>query len=154
MRRFINLVGRRFGRLKVLSLYEVRNKKYAIWNCQCDCGSEIVAWGQRLRGGQQVSCGCNNSPIQRKQYYERRNPVESKLEKTLLYLQGFSSAHGFPPTIEEIRVGCDIKSKSTVAYYLDKLTARGLIQKDEHRARTITLTEEGRFKCLNSGQSL
>lgn len=54
--RFIDLTGKKFGRLTVLSL----NKKggHPMWNCVCDCGKHKVVYGGHLRYGRIISCGC------------------------------------------------------------------------------------------------
>ena len=53
----IDLVGRTFGRLTVLSYAYSRGKR-PYWNCRCDCGSECIACGSHLRNGRTRSCGC------------------------------------------------------------------------------------------------
>lgn len=52
----VDLAGRRFGRLSVLS-YAGQNAKFSsLWRCRCDCGNERVFTGDRL--SRIVSCGC------------------------------------------------------------------------------------------------
>ena len=53
----LNLVGERFGKLRVLELAgSIKTSRY--WYCECDCGTwQLAATGQ-LRNGQRVSCGC------------------------------------------------------------------------------------------------
>lgn len=53
----IDLSGRRFGKLKVISQCG-RIRKEVGWKCVCDCGKEIVVPGYPLRNGNTVSCGC------------------------------------------------------------------------------------------------
>ncbi len=53
----LDLVGERFGRLKVIELaYMKDNKSY--WQCECDCGNESVVMGSKLKFGHTKSCGC------------------------------------------------------------------------------------------------
>jgi len=56
MGRFIDLTGRIFGELKVLSLNSkgIRTK----WNCLCNCGKECVVEAYNLTRGHSKSCGC------------------------------------------------------------------------------------------------
>ena len=57
MPKFIDLSGKKFGRLTVLSIQEpkaVRSK----WFCVCDCGKNIVVEVSSLRNGRTKSCGC------------------------------------------------------------------------------------------------
>jgi hypothetical protein len=42
MNRIKNLVGRKFGRLKVLEITLKRKKGSVVWSCQCECGSKIM----------------------------------------------------------------------------------------------------------------
>lgn len=57
-----DLVGVRFGRLVVISRAE-NIKRNTRWNCRCDCGNEIVAYGCHLKSGRTKSCGCLNSEL-------------------------------------------------------------------------------------------
>jgi hypothetical protein len=51
------LIGQRFGRLKVRSLIGVRNGGQ-LWLCRCECGRESKVTTKSLRGRHVVSCGC------------------------------------------------------------------------------------------------
>lgn len=51
--RFIEMTGRRFGRLVVLSYAGASQ-----WNCVCDCGVMHRVDGYHLRSGAISSCGC------------------------------------------------------------------------------------------------
>ena len=53
----IDLLGLRFGRLKVLSRGK-GNKSGATWRCMCDCGSRTEVSSGKLRSGHTKSCGC------------------------------------------------------------------------------------------------
>ena len=57
MRKKLNLIGQKFGRLTVLTKIE-NDKKYTQWLCLCDCGNTIIAEGQNLKRGLTTSCGC------------------------------------------------------------------------------------------------
>lgn len=53
----IDLTGRQFGRLRVMSR-STENRNGAHWNCLCQCGNTKVAYGASLRSGFTRSCGC------------------------------------------------------------------------------------------------
>lgn len=54
-----NLVGKRFGRLVVVSEGSRSNTGKRRWNCQCDCGNHIDnVLGDSLKRGRTKSCGC------------------------------------------------------------------------------------------------
>lgn len=52
----IPLVGKRFGRLLVLSRAGLKTPPR--WLCQCDCGNRKTVPGASLRNGNTRSCGC------------------------------------------------------------------------------------------------
>lgn len=52
------LVGKRFGRLKVIRRNGSSEHKRALWLCRCDCGNEITVIGNSLTVGRVNSCGC------------------------------------------------------------------------------------------------
>lgn len=54
----IDLTGRRFRRLMVLSESPKRWRKNVQWICRCNCGAQVTVPGNRLRYGQTQSCGC------------------------------------------------------------------------------------------------
>lgn len=55
--RLHNLVGRRYGRLKVVS-FERLNGRKVFWRCTCDCGGTTVVAASSLQSGNTRSCGC------------------------------------------------------------------------------------------------
>jgi hypothetical protein len=54
----LNLVGQRYGRLKVLEKLPDRRNKSVVWLCQCDCGNTDQVTTGELRSGKHISCGC------------------------------------------------------------------------------------------------
>jgi len=54
--KLINIVGLKFGRLKVVRF--VRKDKIAAWECLCDCGQTKIVRGSDLRREFIQSCGC------------------------------------------------------------------------------------------------
>jgi hypothetical protein len=53
---FIDLLGKRYGRL--LTIDYARNGGRVYWHCQCDCGKETYVRADHLSAGTTVSCGC------------------------------------------------------------------------------------------------
>lgn len=41
-----------------------------MWNCVCECGEFCVAYGQSLRRGTTLSCGCYNSEMSHKRFFQ------------------------------------------------------------------------------------
>lgn len=57
MGQFIDLTGRRYDRLTVLSRDGKKNGEI-LWLCQCDCGNSTTVRATSLRYGSTGSCGC------------------------------------------------------------------------------------------------
>jgi len=58
------MVGRRFGKLVVLSLVEsTRERGQRYWICRCDCGYEKAIQGHSLRSGNTKSCGVSEQCV-------------------------------------------------------------------------------------------
>ncbi len=59
----INYIGKRFGKLVILSLVERKrktgkNRLIPMYLCKCDCGNEKIAKWEFLNNGDTKSCGC------------------------------------------------------------------------------------------------
>lgn len=52
-----DILGKRFGRLIVLSDAGRNKHGKVLWKCKCDCGIEIITMGSYLRNGDTKSCG-------------------------------------------------------------------------------------------------
>ena len=60
----------------------------------------------------------------------------------LQFVREFSCVHGFGPTIREIAEGVGLRSTSTVADYLDRMTRDGLITSIPSTPRSIRVVEQ------------
>ena len=58
MGNFIDLTGKRFGRLIVIRDTGEKRGNEHLWLCKCDCGNEKIVRGVSLRSGGTSSCGC------------------------------------------------------------------------------------------------
>lgn len=54
----IDLTGKRYGRITVISQTENSKSGITQWVCECDCGRTFVSRGDSLRNGRTKSCGC------------------------------------------------------------------------------------------------
>jgi hypothetical protein len=59
----LNLVGEKFGRLKVLEYAGNNKHRSSLWLCKCDCGNEKIIKGRNLINGDTKSCGCLHKEI-------------------------------------------------------------------------------------------
>ena len=69
-----------------------------------------------------------------------QNPVEQTLDTLYCFIHDFIQDNGYSPSLREISKGCYL-GRSTVLRYLDRLEARGRIQRVDGKARSITLKE-------------
>lgn len=58
MSKFIDLIGKKFGRLATAKWVKKDKRGNSYWLCRCDCGKEIIVRGDHLKGGDIRSCGC------------------------------------------------------------------------------------------------
>ena len=58
-----NLIGKRFGRLVVISRAPNGRNWHTRWNCICDCGNQCIVSASHLKNGHTQSCGCLNREI-------------------------------------------------------------------------------------------
>ena len=76
MGKFIDLTGKRFGRLLVISKFKDKKYNKIQWKCQCDCGNTCIVLGSSLRNGLTKSCGCLHKDI------VRQNMSKNKKQNT------------------------------------------------------------------------
>ena len=78
-RQFVDLTGRKVGRLTVLKLSDTKLGKSIAWDCLCDCGKMTKVRMGCLKEGTTKSCGCwakEKNTRDLKAYHER-NHVEN-----------------------------------------------------------------------------
>ena len=57
----INMVGKKFNKLTVLSFHHYDKKRNSYWLCKCECGNEKIVRRNHLITGGVSSCGCQKS---------------------------------------------------------------------------------------------
>lgn len=67
---FLDITGKRFGRLTVVEKTDMRDGTSIIWKCLCDCGNTTYVSSKNLAHGGTLSCGC-----------QRREKATETLEK-------------------------------------------------------------------------
>lgn len=78
----INIIGLKFGKLTVVSISDLSSKKELKYNCKCDCGNQSIAFGNNLRRGHTLSCGCLSTKHTLNGL--RKHPLY-KIWKTMIY---------------------------------------------------------------------
>ena len=59
----LNLVGNRYGRLRVIALDHCDSVGVKFWRCKCDCGNETVKRTRGLTMYPEPSCGCHRREL-------------------------------------------------------------------------------------------
>lgn len=82
--KFIDLTGRKFGRLTVIARAENKGAHVA-WLCKCDCGKECVIMGCHLKSGRAKSCGClhNEQLVKRSVKHGQSNSRLNKVYRSI-----------------------------------------------------------------------
>lgn len=70
MPKFIDLTGQKFGKLTVVERVDNIGRDTA-WLCLCECGSEAVATGHKLKSGNKKTCGCSKRNVYPGETYGR-----------------------------------------------------------------------------------
>ena len=67
--------------------------------------------------------------------------TSNKKQEILQYVTAFIRDNHYAPSVREIQSAVKLKSTATVHYHLAALRSEGLIQMDENKNRTITLSQ-------------
>ncbi|MGL4949421.1 MAG: hypothetical protein ACRC5M_03480 [Anaeroplasmataceae bacterium] len=65
---FIDLTGKVFGMLTVVSKSEIKKYDKICWECICECGNTKIIVGNNLQKGNTKSCGCLSVCLSGEQY--------------------------------------------------------------------------------------
>lgn len=77
MPKFIDLTGKKIGRLLVVSRSERRPRAW--WRCKCDCGNECVMSNMALSVNKFTSCGCWESELRGKWLIKHGHAITGKM---------------------------------------------------------------------------
>lgn len=93
--RFIDLTGKRFGRLLVIRFAGVSKSGQTFWHCQCKCepGKGVVARSDSLKDGNTSSCGCVQAKSRRNNG-KLTGPANGRLNGPKRRTHGESAATG------------------------------------------------------------
>lgn len=96
-----DLTGQRFGRLVVLGLADVPDRKgFIFWRVRCDCGTEKIVMQSNLVPGRTRSCGCLSNELRAARAEYMRNCKKQKSEltrKTAVEVKGRAIPEWLPP---------------------------------------------------------
>ena len=69
---------------------------------------------------------------------------QEKIRLVYEYIEAYVQDNGFPPSVREICIACNIKSTASVYDYIENLVANGLLSKSTSKKRAIT---SNKSKC-------
>ena len=138
----INIIGKTFGRWKVLS-FAYSKKEIIYWNCKCVCGKKREVRGANLRTGQSKSCGCSLSDSK----MGAKNPQwkENPLYRTLHHWVRRNK-----PKVTKCE-NCKEKKKLEVANVSGKYKRD--VNDYQWLCRSCHMKSDGRFKNLKQYQN-
>lgn len=65
-----NILGEKFGRLKVIKYLGLNEDGKTIWKCECECGNIKTIRGSALLSGRTKSCGCLQKDINKENSFK------------------------------------------------------------------------------------
>ena len=128
MPKIINLIGQKFGRLKVINFYQTNKNGKRCWLCLCDCGQKRTIIGSNLLNGNTRSCGC----FQIEKVTGKQNPLWKGDELGYDALHDWLHLHfGYPPICENCgKIGSRINGLWTIQWA--KLKGKKYIRKRKY----------------------
>lgn len=66
---------------------------------------------------------------------------DKRLQEIYNYIEEFIDDNNYPPSVREIGEKFDIKSTSTVHYYLEKLRSSGMIKQSGNKKRSVSVSK-------------
>ncbi len=70
--------------------------------------------------------------------------MTKKQRQLLTFIEGFIATNDYAPTYREIMTSLQYRSVSTVAIHVDNLVRLGYLEKKDHSARSLKLTQVSR----------
>lgn len=67
--------------------------------------------------------------------------IDESLSKLLRVINMYLTEKGYPPTVREMMQEMNVKSTSTIKYYLDILVQKGIIKKGKNKNRAIEIVK-------------
>lgn len=163
----IKMIGKKFGKLTVISR-SVNNRWRGLrWVCLCDCGKETITNGCDIRSGHTKSCGClsvkhgqkkngTTSKIYAVWYHmiDRCTNVKSKYYndyggRGISVCQRWMKFENFSEDMGEVPQGCQIDRIDNNQGY-DKENCKWVTPKQQQRNKRSNhlATHNGKTQCL------
>ena len=114
---FIDLTGKKFGRLTVQYKTDKKQRNEWIWHCLCDCGNEYNVIGSSLRAGRTKSCGCLKKETDR----ATKNTWDDLTNKTFGHLTVIKRVESDKYGHARWECQCDCGNPNTIIVLADNL---------------------------------
>ncbi len=85
---------------------------------------------------------------------KKQKPLSKRQRNILNYILDYLQEHRRPPTIREIGKATNISSTSVVNYNLERLTERGLLEREAEVSRGLSITEKGVQELGRVGEAI
>ena len=85
---FIDMTGKKSGRLSVLRQSGRDSLGNVLWVCQCECGNIHTTNGINLRQGRALSCGCLQRESAKKLTITQPEPIEDRFNRYVMIGEG------------------------------------------------------------------
>lgn len=92
MRKVIDLIGQKFGKLTVISQQGRRKTQQIVWDCICDCGNSTRVSTTNLKNGHTRSCGCYQK--ERASQSNLKNIIGKRFGRLIVNYQAGRTKHG------------------------------------------------------------
>ncbi len=76
----IDLNGKTFGKLTVLSRHGTGKWNQPQWECICVCGNSVIVYGYELRSGRKKTCGCGKAREIEPEFLQSADELEYDME--------------------------------------------------------------------------
>ena len=168
--KLIDLTGRRFCRLLVISRDPSKGGKPPYWLCQCDCGNQKIISGKSLKSGNTRSCGCLMIDFSSKLNFthgashsqEFRVWTDMRNRCNNLNNRRYASYGGRGITVSSewadfTRFLADMGPRPTTAHQIDRIDNDGPYSKDNCKWSTVSeqgLNKRNTVFILHQGQKI
>lgn len=120
-----NLIGKKFGKLKVIAYHHTDKEHKRCWLCECDCGNTVIVPTGSLSSGNTKGCGCmrGKNLNKNRKYYNDFDTATSiiyngyKMKAKLRSIDFNLNKEDFIKLIKGSCCYCGIESSHSFNYY-------------------------------------
>jgi hypothetical protein len=150
----VDLTGKKFGRLSIISRADNSKAGKSRWNCQCECGNYVTVLGASLIRGVTLSCGCYHDEVMHETSLDL---IGSKFARLTVIGKVYTGRNNWLKwkcicdcgNIVEVKTDAlkSGKTKSCGCYNLDRITKHGM-----YKTREFSIWRCIKDRCYNSNK--